>query len=190
MRFVYGLFLTLLTGSVVFATSGLKSHMANKAGEGLYGIQINALDGTSFDMAALKGKVVLFVNVASRCGFTGQYEGLQTLYETYKDDGLIIIGSPSNDFYQESGDAQEIASFCSLTYGVTFPLTEKISVKRTAHPLYKYLTQSNPELQRKVSWNFNKFLVDRTGKVIAHYGSRVEPNAPEIEKDIKTALAL
>ena len=130
------------------------------------------------DLASFKGKKILFVNVASRCGYTGQYEGLQKLYEKYQDQ-LVIIGFPCNQFlFQESGNETEIANFCKTNYGVTFPMTTKIKVKGSSkHPIYKWLTSKelNGVSDYKVSWNFNKFLVDENGKLLAHFGSSVTP---------------
>lgn len=156
----------------------------------LYDLSFNDLKGAPFDTLTLKGKVILVVNVASNCGFTRQYEGLQDLYEAFKDKGLVIVGVPSNDFNQESGSEKEIASFCKLNYGVTFPLTEKMHVKpgEDQHPLYVYLSQSNPKVQKNVSWNFNKFLVDKNGKVVAHYGSWVKPQSSKLRNQILELL--
>ncbi len=150
-------------------------------------IQIQRLDGQPFDTAALQGKVVLFVNVASRCGFTRQYTGLQELYAKYKDRGLVVVGVPSNDFGgQEPGSAEEIAQFCQDKYSVDFPMTEKVHVKgEKQHPLYVYLTQDRSQPK----WNFHKYLVDRTGKVIADYPSKVAPDNSELISTLENALA-
>ena len=125
-----------------------------------------------------RGKKILFVNVASKCGFTKQYEGLEALHQQYKDD-LVIIGFPCNQFLgQEPGSEEKIANFCSLNFGVTFPLTEKIKVKgKDAHDIYKWLTSKelNGVKDFKVSWNFNKFLIDEDGDLIAHFPSKVKP---------------
>ncbi|MEI8122715.1 MAG: glutathione peroxidase [bacterium] len=154
----------------------------------IYDFKVNQIDGVPVTLAAYKGKVMLVVNVASRCGFTGQYAGLQKLYETYKDRGLVVLGFPANDFLgQEPGTNPEIAQFCSLKYHVTFPMFEKIEVTgRNQHPLYHYLTDktTNPEFSGKVTWNFNKFLIGREGHILARFGSRVSPD----DKDLKTAI--
>ena len=130
-----------------------------------------------------KGKKILFVNVASRCGFTYQYEGLEQLYQQYKDQ-LVVIGSPCNQFLrQEPGSEEKIAQFCSINYGVTFHMTEKINVKgRDAHDIYKWLTKKrlNGQADIKVTWNFNKFLVDENGQIIDHYGASVKPMDEDI----------
>lgn len=150
-------------------------------------VEIKALDGSPFDLAALNGKTVLFVNVASRCGFTKQYAGLQKLQDEFKDKGLVIVGVPSNDFGgQEPGSAEEIASFCEKTYGVTFPLTEKVTVKGAAkHPLYVFLTEGRGEPK----WNFHKYLVDPKGAVVGEFPSRVAPDSPELRAAIEKAIA-
>lgn len=134
-----------------------------------------------------KGKVVLVVNTASKCGFTPQYEGLETLYKKYKDRGLIIPGFPCNQFGgQEPGSSEEIAKFCSLKYNVTFPMFQKIEVNGDkADPLYKYLKEALPgTLGNDIKWNFTKFLLDKNGKPIKRYGSTTKPDeiAAEIEK--------
>lgn len=149
-----------------------------------YSFTINDLSGNPIHFDAFKEHPVLVVNVASKCGFTPQYAELQTLYDTYKEEGLIIIGVPSNDFFQERGSDSEIAQFCSLNYGVTFPITTKLHVKKNPkHPLYDFLTKTDT-----VSWNFNKYLVDKKGTVIAHFGSRVSPTSVEIKSAIQNAL--
>lgn len=146
------------------------------------------LDGTDQPLSAYAGKLVLVVNVASKCGLTPQYEGLEALYRQYKDQGLVILGFPCNQFAgQEPGNAQEIAEFCSLTYGVTFPVFERINVNgRWAHPLYKWLKAEASGLMglEAIKWNFTKFLIGRDGKVITRFAPQTEPGdiAPEIEK--------
>lgn len=150
----------------------------------LYDFEVNTINGDAFDLSQLKGKKVLIVNTASKCGFTPQYADLQELYETYGGDNFTIIGFPANNFMgQEPGTNEEIASFCKLNYGVTFPMMEKISVKGSdKHPLYQWLTSKaeNGVLDAKVSWNFNKFLVDENGKVVAHFGSNTKPMSDDI----------
>ena len=150
----------------------------------LYDFKVKTLQGDDYDLSQLKGKKVLIVNTASKCGFTPQYADLQKLYETYGGDNFTIIGFPSNDFMrQEPGTNEEIASFCKINYGVTFPMMEKISVKGSKiHPLYQWLTSKseNGVLDAKVSWNFNKFLVDENGKVVAHFGSKTNPLSDDI----------
>lgn len=144
----------------------------------IYSIQINALDGTPIDLNQFKGKKVLFVNVASECGFTSQYEDLQTLYENYEDD-LVVIGLPCNQFgEQEPGNAEDILAFCQNNYGVTFILTEKIDVKGdNQHAIYSWLTQKdqNGVKNSTVKWNFQKYLVDENGELIEYFNSATGP---------------
>jgi glutathione peroxidase len=154
--------------------------------------KMTGLDGKEVDLSKYKGKVVLFVNVASKCGYTKQYTGLQALYEKYEKDGLVIIGVPANDFgSQEPGSDEEIAKFCSSKYNVTFPMLSKVSVKgKEITPLYKYLTskEANDKTEGEVSWNFEKFLVNKKGEVVGRYKSKVAPDAEELTKAVKAAL--
>lgn len=145
---------------------------------------------TATTLAPYKGKVLLIVNVASKCGYTRQYEGLEALYQKYKDRGLVVLGFPSNDFKeQEPGTEQEIVTFCKSRYGVTFPLFAKIRVKgEEKAPLYKYLTEGEHPGKSEVAWNFNKYLVARNGQVLGYYPSKVEPDAPELVSMIERAL--
>ena len=135
---------------------------------------------------------MLIVNVASKCGFTYQYETLEELYRNYKDRGLVILGFPSNDFLgQELDTNEEIKEFCSLNYGVSFPMFAKIHVRgRRIHPLYDYLTskETNAGFDGRITWNSNKFLVDENGDVIARYGTKVEPDSELITQEIEQAL--
>lgn len=146
------------------------------------------LGGGEEKLAAYKGKTLLIVNVASKCGFTPQYEGLQALYETYRDKGLEILAFPCNQFgAQEPGDEKEIASFCSLTYGVSFPMFAKVDVNgEGAHPLYKFLKKEKKGLagSEAIKWNFTKFLVDAEGAVVARFGPQDTPEliARKLEK--------
>lgn len=145
----------------------------------IHDFQIRALDSEEvIDLSSFSGKKILIVNVASKCGFTYQYEDLEKLYQQYQDK-LVVIGFPCNQFLgQEPGSEEKIATFCSSTYGVTFPMTEKINVKgEGAHPIYKWLTdkEKNGKQDFKISWNFNKFLIDEDGKIMAHFSSNVKP---------------
>jgi glutathione peroxidase len=157
-----------------------------------YTFPVETIEGTTTNLAPYKGKAVLVINVASKCGFTPQYEGLQKLYETYEKQGLVLLGFPSNDFMgQDPGSNYEIQQFCTLNYGVTFPVFGKICVKgEKQHPLFAWLTDKtlHPEFGGPVSWNFNKFLIDRNGKLIARFGSRTKPDDPELIKAIEKAL--
>ncbi|MCF7849302.1 MAG: glutathione peroxidase [Kiritimatiellales bacterium] len=160
---------------------------------GIYEIEVETIAGETIKLDQYRGKVLLVVNTASKCGFTGQYDGLQKLYETYKDKGLVVLGFPSNDFLrQEPGSNEEIQSFCKLNYGVDFPMFGKISVKgKNQHPLYLYLTsrQTNPEFAGKIIWNFNKFLVSRDGRSIGRFGSRTTPEDGKLVAAVESALA-
>ena len=153
--------------------------------ESLYDIKIEGIDGKTLDLNKYKGKKILFVNVASKCGFTKQYDGLQELYSKHKEN-LVIIGLPCNQFgSQEPGTKAEIQSFCRLNYGVDFPLTEKIDVKgENQHPLYKWLTQKdkNAKMDSSVKWNFQKYLVDEEGKLIDVFYSITKPMSSKIIK--------
>ncbi len=143
-------------------------------------------------MRRFQDKVLLLVNVASKCGFTPQYAGLQSLYDRYREKGFEILGFPANDFlWQEPGSDKEIMHFCSTKYGVSFPLFSKITVKgKNIHPLYKYLTEkeTNPGFDGKITWNFNKFLVDRKGQVVDRFDSKVEPLDPRVLTAVEAAV--
>jgi glutathione peroxidase len=162
------------------------------AASNVYDFTLDALNGTPIPLANFKGKVILMVNVASQCGYTPQYEGLQALYVKYKDKGLVIAGFPANNFgEQEPGTNQEIGAFCRSKYGVTFPMFAKISVKGADQaPLYRFLTDktANPKTGGEIQWNFTKFLVDRNGKLIERFEPGVEPQSAELVSAIEAAL--
>lgn len=153
-----------------------------------YDIKINSVNGEAINLKTFKGNYILVVNVASKCGFTSQYEGLQKLYEQYQDK-LVIIGVPCNQFgNQEPGNSDEIKSFCKLNYGVTFPITEKVDVKgKQQHKLYKWLTNKNNNGNKNssVKWNFQKYLIDPKGNLIDYYFSSTNPLSLKITKHIK-----
>ena len=154
----------------------------------LYDLKVTALDGSAVDLQAYKGKVTLVVNVASQCGYTPQYAGLEKLYRELAPKGVVILGFPSNDFgAQEPGTAEEIGQFCRKNYGVTFPMFAKVVTKAGPEqsPVYAFLGESG-ELPK---WNFSKYVVDRNGKVEAFFPSRVAPDAPELRAAIEKALA-
>ncbi|MBK8424140.1 MAG: glutathione peroxidase [Elusimicrobia bacterium] len=159
----------------------------------LYEFTLNDINGKPQPLSAYKGKVLLIVNVASRCGFTPQYTGLEALYQKHKDRGLVVLGFPANNFlWQEPGTDAEIKTFCSTKYNVTFPLFSKISVKGSdQHPLYRWLTEGrgNPATSGDVTWNFNKFLVGRDGGVRARFGSRDTPESEALARAVEAALA-
>jgi glutathione peroxidase len=162
----------------------------NKSAMDFYQFKAKSLQGEEISMNNYAGKVVLVVNTASKCGFTPQYEGLEKLYKEYKDKGLVILGFPCNQFAnQEPGSAEEISKFCTLKYGVSFPMFMKIDVNgENADPLYKFLKVELPgTLVNDIKWNFTKFLLDRKGKPVKRYGSIVKP--ADIAKDIEKLLA-
>lgn len=158
----------------------------------IYDIVVRDIDGKDVSLGNYKGKVLLIVNTASKCGFTPQYKGLQSLFEKYGSRGLMVLGFPANNFMgQEPGTNAEIKEFCSTTYNVTFPMFEKISVKgEDKHPLYRYLTEerTNPDFAGEISWNFNKFLIGRDGKILGRFGSRTKPEDPELIDVLEKAL--
>lgn len=153
----------------------------------IYDIELNGLEGGKIDLAAFKGKKILFVNVASKCGFTGQYKDLQKLSSTYKDK-LVVIGLPCNQFgSQEPGSSEEIATFCEKNYGVSFPMSEKLEVKGAGqHPLYQWLTKKeiNGVKSSSVKWNFQKYLVDESGNLIDVFYSVTKPMSDSITKHL------
>ena len=156
--------------------------------QSIHSFKVQGIDGKQIDFAAFKGKKILVVNTASKCGYTPQYEALEKVYEQYKDK-LVIVGFPCNQFGgQEPGTNEEIVSFCKKNYGVTFPLTDKVDVKgeKTA-PIYQWLTQKakNGVVDATISWNFNKFLLDENGKMIAYFPSNVKPDSEDILSRVK-----
>lgn len=160
--------------------------------QGIHEFTLKDIDGQDVVLADYQGQVLLVVNVASKCGFTRQYAGLEKLYQKYKEQGFTVLGFPANNFMgQEPGTDAEIKTFCSLNYGVSFPMFSKISVKgKTIHPLYAYLTSKaqHPEYGGAITWNFNKFLIGKDGQVIGRFGSRTEPEDPELAAAIEKAL--
>ena len=153
---------------------------------------LKSIDGKPSPLSAYKGKAILLVNVASRCGYTPQYEGLEAVYRKYKDQGFVVLGFPANNFGgQEPGTDEEIKTFCSSKYNVTFPMFSKISVKgEDKAPLYQFLTDAgaNPTTGGEIKWNFTKFLVDKNGKVVARFESAVRPESAEVAVAIEKAL--
>ncbi len=175
--FIYSLALIILT-SMTASADPVQS---------LYDLKVNSLDGKPADLAQYKGHVTLVVNVASHCGFTPQYAGLEKLYTDYKDKGFFILAFPSNDFGgQEPGSPAEIATFCSTKYNVTFPMFEKVVTKKgdTEAPVYQFLTTGFPP----PSWNFCKYLIDPTGKVLKFFPSKVKPDDKELTDAIDAAI--
>jgi glutathione peroxidase len=158
----------------------------------IYDFTLKDIDRKEVNLGQYRGKVVLVVNVASRCGYTPQYEGLQKVYLKYKDRGFVILGFPANNFMsQEPGTDEEIKTFCSTKYNVTFPIFSKISVKGDdMHPLYKFLTskETNPDFGGDIKWNFSKFLLDKDGKIIARFEPKVTPESDPVIQAIEKAL--
>jgi glutathione peroxidase len=171
--------LVALLAGVIMSTSAF-------AAGSIYDFTMNSIDGKPVPLSTYKGKVTLVVNVASKCGYTPQYTGLETLYEKYKSQGLVLLGFPANNFgMQEPGTNEEIKAFCSNKYNVTFPMFSKISVKdENKAPLYEYLTSNAGD----VKWNFTKYLVGKDGKVIQKFDSKVTPDSPELVGAIEKAL--
>lgn len=170
---------TLLLGATIFAASSI------------YDFTLPSIDGKPAPLANYKGKVVLMVNVASRCGFTPQYTALEAIYEKYKDQGFVILGFPANNFGgQEPGTNAEIKTFCATKYSVTFPLYAKVSVKGDDQtPLYQYLTKkANPALAGEIQWNFTKFLVDRNGNGVKRFEPDTTPDSAEVTSAIEKLL--
>ena len=195
--------------SLIFATAGLITLTAIGAFSVRYAIgneattqpshgspldfKVKDIDGKEQDLSQYKGKVVLIVNVASKCGYTKQYAGLETLYKKYGPEGLVVIGFPANNFMQqEPGSDSEIKQFCTGTYDVTFPMMSKISVLgEDKAPLYKFLTEKDTagNFAGDITWNFNKFLIDRNGNIISRFPSQTKPEDPKLTGEIENALA-
>jgi len=165
---------------------------SSAAVQSIYEVEAADIDGNIVKLERFRGKALLIVNVASKCRFTPQYEGLQRLYDKYQSRGLVVLGFPANNFaWREPGTDAEIKEFCTSKYNVTFPLFAKISVAgESIHPLYRFLTdeQLNPQLGGKVSWNFNKFLLAPDGRPVAHFASELIPESPEIVGAIEAVL--
>jgi len=163
------------------------------ADKSVYDFTLTTIDGQPAPLGAFKGKVVLLVNVASRCGYTPQYTALEAVYEKYKDRGFVIIGIPANNFgSQEPGSNQEIKTFCQTKYSVTFPMMAKVSVRGDdISPLYQFLTNrtAHPQTGGEIQWNFTKFLIGPDGQAIARFESAVTPDSPEVTGAIEKALA-
>jgi glutathione peroxidase len=157
----------------------------------VYDLTVKDIDGKQSSLKAYQGKVILIVNVASRCGFTPQYKNLEAVYEKYKDKGFAVLGFPCNQFgSQEPGTNEEIKQFCSSKYNVSFPLFDKIEVNGpNRHPLYATLAGKDSPFPGDIKWNFNKFLIGKDGKILKRFDSKVAPDAPEVTQAIEGALA-
>ena len=178
---------TLLAAALAFTATALHAEDAK-----LQSIPLKDIDGKETSLKAFAGQVVLAVNVASRCGKTPQYAGLQALFEKYKEQGLVVVGFPCNDFgAQEPGSNAEVKEFCSTKYKVTFPMMDKLHVKGPEqHPLYKALTGEGAAFPGDIGWNFTKFLIGRDGVVIQRFAPGVTPGSPEIAAALAAALAV
>jgi len=190
-QFISVLMSVLVAGSILTAHSeeGIEK-TADKVSVDYLEMELKSIDGGSLRLSDFSGKVVLIVNTASKCGFVGQYEGLERLYRKYGEQGFVVIGFPCNDFKnQEPGSDSEILQFCQSNYDVTFPMMSKIHVKKEEdqHPLYEYLTTGSP-FPGEITWNFNKFLLDRKGKVIGRFDTRTDPEDKQVIEAIETAL--
>jgi glutathione peroxidase len=168
-----------------------KASSSNPGASGIIDQTVESLTGETVDLGSFRGHPILIVNTASKCGYTPQYEGLQKLYERYREDGLVVIGFPSNDFgNQEPGTAEEIGNFCRLNYGVSFPMMAKVHTKGPEQaPVYRVLTtESDEKFRGDVRWNFTKFLVDQNGRVVARFDSGVDPLDEQITSAVEALL--
>ena len=190
--FAFALTLAVV-GSVFFYHHHIQDRVEASASPSVLDFKMRDIDGKDVKLKKYKGSVILVVNVASKCGYTPQYEALEAVYEKYKDKGFVTLGFPANNFgSQEPGTETEIKEFCTSKYHVTFPMFAKISVKgEDQDPLYKFLTSAdtNPNFAGDIKWNFSKFLVDRDGKVVARFEPKVKPDSPEITAAIEKYLA-
>ena len=175
------------------APAGSPANAADAQPKSALDFKVKSIDGKTVDLSRYKGKVVMIVNVASKCGNTYQYGPLESLYEKYKGQGLVVLGFPANEFgMQEPGSASEIKQFCKATYKVGFPMFSKIVVKGEGQaPLYRYLTDksTNPQYGGDIEWNFAKFLVNRQGQVVARFPAKQDPSKPEVVQVIERELA-
>ena len=178
---------TLIPLAAILILPVLSAHAADS----IYDIPLKDIDGNSTSLKPYQGKVLLVVNVASKCGFTPQYAALEALYRKYKDQGLVVLGFPCNQFaHQEPGTDAEIKQFCSSKYDVTFPMFDKIEVNGSnRHALYVLLAGKDSPFPGNIGWNFTKFLVGRDGKILKRFNSPVKPDSPEVFQAIETALA-
>ena len=200
MQKTIGLIVVAVVATIIFSAysfgffgSSDRSSAKTVKADSIYEIDVMDIDGENVNLGKYKDKVVMFVNTASECGYTPQYKGLQKLYDKYKDRGFVILGFPANNFNgQEPGSNAEIKQFCTLKYKVKFPMFAKISVKgEDQHPLYQFLTskEKNPEYGGEITWNFNKFIANHKGEIIARFSSKETPESKEIAKTIEKALS-
>ena len=193
MKSKLGALLTLLFVAATALNAGPGSELPKGGKQAMiYDFALKSIDGKEVPLSQYRGKTLLLVNVASQCGYTPQYEGLQKIYSQYKDRGLVVLGFPANNFgAQEPGTDQEIKTFCSTRYNVTFPMFSKISVKGPdKHPLYQYLTDvsTNPKFAGEIKWNFNKFLIVKQGNIAARFDSKDTPESETVVGAIEKAL--
>ena len=176
---------------LVLAALSLLQAAGVSAADSIYNIQLKDIDGKSTTLKPFEGKVMLIVNVASKCGYTPQYQGLEALQQKYNDRGFTVLGFPCNQFGgQEPGTNEQIKEFCSSNYQVTFPMFDKIDVNGSArHPLYGFLAGDSSPYPGNIKWNFNKFLIGRDGKILKRFDSKVKPDSPEMVEAIEKALA-
>ena len=177
---------TIALLAALFVLQTLAAHA-----ESIYDIKLKDIDGKDTTLAAYKGKVLLIVNVASKCGFTPQYKSLEATYQKYKDKGFAVLGFPCNQFGgQEPGTNEEIKQFCSSKYNVTFPLFDKIEVNgANRHPLYVTLAGEKSPFPGNIKWNFNKFLIGKDGQILKRFDSKATPDSPEVIEAVEAALA-
>jgi len=184
--------LALFCLTLLLAVSAHAAPPASKTGS-VYDFTLKSIDGQPTPLSEYRGKVLLLVNVASHCGFTPQYAALEALYEKYKDKGLVVVGIPANNFMgQEPGTNEEIKTFCTKKYNVSFPMMSKVSVGGDDKtPLYQFLTgkSTNPKFSGEIQWNFTKFLVGRNGALVARFEPATTPDSPEVTSAIESALA-
>lgn len=190
--YLHQLLLVCFIGITGMTTLQCNEIVSNDNTSGFYSYTLNTIDGVPQKMSTYKGKVCLIVNVASKCGYTSQYANLEKVYQEYKNKGFMVLGFPANNFGgQEPGTDQEIKTFCTSSYNVTFNMYGKVSVKGSdKHPLFAFLTsgEANPNLAGEIGWNFEKFLVDKNGKLIKRYKSNIDPMSAEMKTDIENAL--
>ncbi|MEN9521732.1 MAG: hypothetical protein RL065_109 [Bacteroidota bacterium] len=190
MKLKFALLLAAISFFSFLVFQSFKAENSNK--KSVYDFTMNDIDGHSVSLNQYKGKVIVFVNVASKCGFTPQYASIEKFYESYKDKGVVVLGFPANNFFaQEPGTDEEIKSFCTSKYNVTFPMFSKISVKGDdMHPLYQFLTKKelNGSTDNSVKWNFHKIIVDKSGKVVTEFASKTKPTDEDFLKTIDALL--
>lgn len=194
LRVVSVILICVAAGIAFIFSTGLEETVdASTLKKSLFKYKMKDIDGKEVRLSKYKGNVLLVVNTASKCGYTPQYEGLEETYQKYKDKGFYVLGFPANNFGgQEPGTETEIKEFCTTKYKVTFPMFAKISVKGADQdPLYAYLTskEKNPDFAGDITWNFNKFLIDRDGKIVARFSSKIKPESEEVSQAIEKYLA-